>query len=355
MIEIDGNELYQWDTGRRVVVTGIEVEHVHFANQGDSKAVIMGAVDIHAQIPDFLLQSGKQLCVYAVKDGITVESKTFYVKKRERPENYVYEDDRRNYIYELVENAEMAIYGANLAADNANRVAQNLRDAKDNGEFGLSVLGSYESLNDLITAHPVGEVGDSYLIDREIYVWSATTNSWVNAGEIQGPAGYTPVKGVDYFTDEDVAEFLKHAAPAGFGLNNDFKTTENAADFDGYLTTGWYRYINYSNASLVPGFALYYAICRVDSVSENYIVQTLYPVYVGCTLQRYCRNGVWSEWEWVNPPMYVDVEYRTTDRYKGYAVYKKVDANGNVLWRGDNETSWHLLSSSSFVAAATVE
>ena len=143
MIEIDGTALHQWDVGRRVVVTGIEVEHVHFANQGDSKAVIMGAVDIHAQIPDFLLQSGKQLCVYAVKDGVTVESKTFYVKKRERPENYVYEDDQRNYIYELITNAEEAIESmwwayqdtniatekANLATENANASAASANQA----------------------------------------------------------------------------------------------------------------------------------------------------------------------------------------------------------------------------------
>ena len=132
MIEIDGTALHQWDVGRRVVVTGIEVEYVHFANQGDSKAVIMGAVDIHAQIPDFLLQSGKQLCVYAVKDGITVESKTFYVKKRERPENYVYEDDQRNYIYELITNAENAIEGAYWAMDDANAATENANLATEN-------------------------------------------------------------------------------------------------------------------------------------------------------------------------------------------------------------------------------
>ena len=128
MIEIDGTALHQWDVGRRVVVTGIEVEYVHFANKGDTKAVIMGVVDTHAKIPDFLLQTGKQLCVYAVKDGITVGTRTFYVQKRERPENYVYEDDQRNYIYELIQNAQ-------TAADNATAVAQELREAKDSGEF----------------------------------------------------------------------------------------------------------------------------------------------------------------------------------------------------------------------------
>ena len=51
-------------------------------------------------------------------------------------------------------------------------------------------------------------------------------------------------------------------------------------------------------------------------------------------------NGVWSEPEWVNPPLVTNVVYRTTERYLGAAVYKKVDENGNVLWRKEGETSW---------------
>ena len=41
-------------------------------------------------------------------------------------------------------------------------------------------------------------------------------------------------------------------------------------------------------------------------------------------------EGVWGEWEWVNPPMVVGVEYRTTERYNGKAVYTKVVDFGNL-------------------------
>ena len=181
MIEIVGNELYQWDTGRVVEITGIEVEYVHFANKGDSKAVIMGAVDINAKIPDFLLQSGKQLCVYAVKDGITVESKTFYVKHRERPENYVYEDDQRNYIYELVANAEEALESmrwayedptqatenANLATESANLAAKNANEASYKANHtakSLMVIGAAKG--DSIT---VDDSVDQFLVGMRIF------------------------------------------------------------------------------------------------------------------------------------------------------------------------------------------
>ena len=181
MIEIVGNELYQWDTGRVAQITGIEVEYVHFANKGDSKAVIMGAVDIHAKIPDFLLQSGKQLCVYAVKDGITVESKTFYVKHRERPENYVYEDDQRNYIYELITDAEealesmrwayedttLATENANLATESANLAAKSANEASFKANHtakSLMVIGSAKG--DSIT---VDDSVDQFLVGMRIF------------------------------------------------------------------------------------------------------------------------------------------------------------------------------------------
>lgn len=132
MIEIFGTELFQWDTGRSVKVTEIEADHVHFANKGDSKAVIMDIADSLAKIPDYLLQTGKQLCVYAVKNGVTVESKIIYVKNRERPENYVYEEDQRNYIYALITNAEAAIEAANQSAGVAAQAAAGANTASAN-------------------------------------------------------------------------------------------------------------------------------------------------------------------------------------------------------------------------------
>lgn len=132
MIEIVGTALHQWDVGRYVQVTGIEVEYVHFANKGDSKAVIVGAADMRAKIPDHLLQTGKQLCVYAVKDGITVESKILYVKNRERPDDYVYEEEQRDFIYALITNAETATRNAIQATDGANTAMASANKATEN-------------------------------------------------------------------------------------------------------------------------------------------------------------------------------------------------------------------------------
>lgn len=76
------------------------------------------------------------------------------------------------------------------------------------------------------------------------------------------------------------------------------------------------------------------------------------------TTKKMTRNlfeGLMSPIAWDNPPLGVGVEYRTTERYQNAAVYKKVDTNGNILWRAEYENSWHLLSSAEYVATATVE
>jgi hypothetical protein len=78
------------------------------------------------------------------------------------------------------------------------------KDGRDG--TGVTILGSYDSVAELNTAHPTGGVGDSYIVGGDLYVWSETENTWKNVGKIQGPPGkdgYTPVKGVDYFDGQN--------------------------------------------------------------------------------------------------------------------------------------------------------
>ena len=61
----------------------------------------------------------------------------------------------------------------------------------DKGEdgTGVSILGSYNSQEELESAHPTGEIGDAYLVNGDLYVWSETSASWNNVGNIKGPKG----------------------------------------------------------------------------------------------------------------------------------------------------------------------
>ena len=59
---------------------------------------------------------------------------------------------------------------------------------------GVNILGSYDSADELFDAHPTGNVGDAYLVSGDLYVWSAMTG-WENVGTIQGPRGEQGPKG----------------------------------------------------------------------------------------------------------------------------------------------------------------
>lgn len=54
---------------------------------------------------------------------------------------------------------------------------------------GLEILGSYDSLEELKKNHEKGEISQSYLVNGILYVWNGEKNSWVSAGNVQGPTG----------------------------------------------------------------------------------------------------------------------------------------------------------------------
>ena len=47
------------------------------------------------------------------------------------------------------------------------------------------------------------------------------------------------------------------------------------------------------------------------------------------------NGGDWGEWEWVNPPLGLDIEYRTTERFQSRPVYCKLIGFGS----GPNNTT----------------
>ena len=57
---------------------------------------------------------------------------------------------------------------------------------------GLEILGVYDTLADLQTAHPTGDVGDIYLVGTggsyTMYVWDEDTSSWHDGGAMTSPA-----------------------------------------------------------------------------------------------------------------------------------------------------------------------
>ena len=87
------SELWQWDTGRTLAVDA-DCSQVHFSNKVFGRSIDVNVVDGAAIIPDVLLQTDKDLNVWAfvgtAENGYTKISKTFTVNRRNKPADYVF-------------------------------------------------------------------------------------------------------------------------------------------------------------------------------------------------------------------------------------------------------------------------
>ena len=108
-------------------------------------------------------------------------------------------------------------------------------------------------------------------------------------------------------------------APAGYGLGATPKDI-TAAELDTTTSNGWYRLANQSIT--VGGYTYPDWYIHVVKYSNSYLVQEMHTLN-GYKVVRVCNNGTWYD-EWENPPMEAGVEYRTTERYKGKSVYRKL-------------------------------
>lgn len=100
------SELWQWDTGRTLTVDA-ECSQVHFSNKVFGRSIDVEVVDGVAIVPDILLQTDKELNVWAfvgtAESGYTKISKKFKVNRRNKPADYVFTPPDQTSLEEIKE------------------------------------------------------------------------------------------------------------------------------------------------------------------------------------------------------------------------------------------------------------
>ena len=100
------SELWQWDTGRALTVD-TDCSQVHFSNKVFGRSIDVNVADGVAIIPDVLLQTDKDLNVWAfsgtAENGYTKISKTFKVNRRNKPADYVFTPPDQTSLEEIKE------------------------------------------------------------------------------------------------------------------------------------------------------------------------------------------------------------------------------------------------------------
>lgn len=122
-------------------------------------------------------------------------------------------------------------------------------------------------------------------------------------------------------------EAMEKLAPSGFGLGVDgVPVPEN--DLNSAVKNGWYSITTGCRNSPVS-----YGICLVLARENQNITQIVKSAddNSGSILIRHKQSNIWeSEWSWLNPPMKLGVEYKTTEKWQGNPVYTKMVYFGAV-------------------------
>lgn len=206
------SELWQWDTKRKLTVDA-DCTQVHFSNKVFGRSIDVDVVDGVAIIPDILLQTDKELTAWAfvgtAENGYTKISKVFKVNKRNKPADYMFTPHDQTTLEELVSRLDAIEESQDPdAIKNAvdEYLQQNLVDFpvdSVNGKTG----------NVKLTADDVGAISQDKLQDATNAALAQAKESGEFDGKDgidgvdgkDGKDGYTPVKGVDYFDEEDIA------------------------------------------------------------------------------------------------------------------------------------------------------
>ncbi len=129
------SELWQWDTGRTLAVDA-DCSQVNFSNKVFGRSIDVDVVDGVAIIPDILLQTDKDLNVWAfvgtAENGYTKISKTFKVNRRNKPADYVFTPTDQTSLEEIKEKIDYL--EQTLTVDDSLTQSGKAADAKVTGD-----------------------------------------------------------------------------------------------------------------------------------------------------------------------------------------------------------------------------
>ena len=224
-------ELWQWDTAREISVDK-ECSQIHFSNKVFGRSIDVNVVDGIAKIPDVLLQTDKDLMVWAFvgtsENGFTKISKTFKINHRNKPADYFFTPPEQTSLEEIKERIE------------------HLESIGGGGEDGFSPI---------VTVTQTDTGATISIQDKDGTKTAAITNgkdgkdgsdAAVTDENIKTALGYTPADA------EEVKQLYREIANLGGGqptvvslaseMTDTTKIYLYAGTEDGYTSDDWYYY-----------------------------------------------------------------------------------------------------------------
>ena len=140
----DGREyFYQWDLDRKLIVYDETIKEVHFCNKTDDCSLVCevyteGALRL-VNVPNILLQDNWRINVYAYDENYTKYSKTFDVKSRSKPADYIY-TEKELLKWEQLEGRLESVEQAQIELENTKGEVKTINDIlpDENGNIEIN-------------------------------------------------------------------------------------------------------------------------------------------------------------------------------------------------------------------------
>lgn len=173
MISLVDGDLYQWDTGRVVVVepeNGYIVHEVHFTTKKmDFAYVVKTYVKDEAvccAIPNIILQQRYDIICYEVRENYageeSIASTTFDIIKRNRPEDYIYTESEV-YTYKDIEKRLTTLEAEFDAVKSSSNEASTIaNEARDIAEAAQTTVEGFDERIESILSSMVKSVNYTY-------------------------------------------------------------------------------------------------------------------------------------------------------------------------------------------------
>lgn len=263
----DGRDyFYQWDINRKLIVDDESIKQVHFCNRTGECSLVCETYKENNQlvvdVPNILLQQDWRIRAYAYDGNATLHEALYDVKKRTKPDNYVYTETeilKYEYLKERVDQIE-----ENGVSDET--VAKAVSDYLKENDITVDLTGyaTEKYVDDAIAGIEIPEVDlsayytanetDKKIGDAISAIPKVDLTDYAKKSEIPSTVGLATVKYVDekfssvdvdltgYATEDYVNKEIAKAQLSGDG----------DIDLDGFATE---KYVDdaIANISLTPG------------------------------------------------------------------------------------------------------
>ena len=129
---------------------------------------------------------------------------------------------------------------------------------------------------------------------------------------------------------------LENINPTKYGLGSNAATIPGN-DLNNAISGGFYAFS--SAVQNIPSFKSG-KVLVMPYTSLQYYTQIAFAALTSEIAMRFCNDGNWGPWEYLNPLLSVGVEYRTVERYNGKPVYVKA-INFGALPNNANKSVEH--------------